>query len=371
MRRANNVSAKARKSGNTLAFPRLLLMPPVFLLAVLAGAMPALLPAAQARTNTPDTSPGNVDPAIGRKISPNSFRCEDFISGTVSKPNSRKKTADTSVVNLPWQETVDIETCDRIQRLSRLAMSTDETQAEFYIQRIPKEKLPPGFPDIPMLRVIFPQNVFFDTGKSTLRPEAEEIVNLIAGTLRNDVPDVTLFVAGHTDAIGSREYNQNLSIDRANNVAAQLLALDVGLAHVWRIGFGEDMPLRPNVDEASMGRNRRVEFLFAAKPEAIGQWLADMQLDGLCQGTSAEDTRQCKQTLALKPSYDVGEIAIQPAPTHAVTMTDRTRPIETANDNKGIAVRNRQGQTITVQATPKRTISIYPHSRTTSITLHH
>lgn len=182
---------------------------------------------------------------------------------------------------------------------------------------------------------------------------------------------MTLFVAGHTDAIGSREYNQNLSIDRANNVAAQLLALDVGLAHVWRIGFGEDMPLRPNVDEASMGRNRRVEFLFAAKPEAIGQWLADMQLDGLCQGTSAEDTRQCKQTLVLKPSYDVGEIAIQPAPTHAVTMTDRTRPIETANDNKGIAVKNRQGQTITVQATPKRTISIYPHSRTTSITLHH
>lgn len=307
---------------------------------------------------------------MGLKIDPNSFRCEDFIPKVRNESRSKKHAAPV-VMEMTWQETVEIENCDRIKRLAKLTEAQASMQPDFYVSRIPKEKLPPNFPDIPMLRVVFPQNVFFDTAKSELRPEAVDVVNLVAAVLRTDVPDVTLFVAGHTDSNGNRDYNQNLSVDRANSVAAQLLALDVGLAHVWRIGFGEDMPLVPNVDAEAMGHNRRVEFLLAAKPEAISQWLADMQLDGLCQGSTSEETENCKKNLVLKPQYDVGEIAINPAAQVDVSTGKKTRAINfNAEASKGIAVKNKQGQTITVDTVAKQTISIYPHSRTTSITIH-
>lgn len=227
------------------------------------------------------------------RIHPEQFDCNDYLSaGGVSQS---------------WQQMIQVEQCDRIKRLSRLSRTGVEPQ--FFIERIPREKLPPEVGvDVPLLRVVFPQRVFFDTAESGLRPEAREVVRVVSESLRQDVPDVALFVAGHTDVRGARAYNQGLSVDRANAVAEQILDQGVNLATVWRIGFGPDMPLVANTGPEGWGYNRRVEFLFAGSADAIAVWLADMQVDGLCSGASQRETAQCRRSLKLRADYEAVEI---------------------------------------------------------------
>jgi outer membrane protein OmpA-like peptidoglycan-associated protein len=236
------------------------------------------------------------------------FRCEDYLPS---------QSADAS-----WQGMMEVEHCDRIKRLA--ALTHTGARPEFFVQHIPKERLPSGFShDAPLLRVVFPERVFFDTAQATLRAEGLEVARIVADSLRKDVPDVTLFVAGHTDARGDRDYNQNLSVDRANIMAAAILQQDVRLAQVWRIGFGPDMPLVPNGPEG-WGFNRRVEFLFSSSPDAIAVWLSDMQLDGLCKGTSREQTSGCKKSLNLRGNYEATQLQLKPSSRQAVHPARKT-----------------------------------------------
>lgn len=209
-----------------------------------------------------------------------------------------------------WQSTVALEHCDRIKRLQRLSqILPPEERPQFFEAIIPRYRLPVDYgTDIPVLRVVFPDRVFFDTAKSTLRPEAYEIASIIADSLRREPPDVTMFVAGHADSRGESDFNEQLSIDRADAVATEIFRNGINLGTVWRIGFGEDMPLEAGEGEAVWGLNRRIEFLFSAKPEPIGAWLSDQQLPGLCQSRSAAESERCKSRLQLRPDYEAARV---------------------------------------------------------------
>jgi hypothetical protein len=122
--------------------------------------------------------------------------------------------------------------------------------------------------------VIFRDTVFFDFGKAELKPEAYAILNTIAGSLRLEPPDVTVFVAGHTDAIGSVNYNMELGLRRAKAVAVALARIGVNNSQIFLISFGKAVPIDTNDTEDGRAHNRRVEFLFAARPEPIAAWLA-------------------------------------------------------------------------------------------------
>jgi outer membrane protein OmpA-like peptidoglycan-associated protein len=206
---------------------------------------------------------------------------------------------------LDWRDTVAVEHCDRIKRLWSLASRTYYgTPPQFFDGYVSAAQLPTDISiSLPLLRVVFPERVFFDTARSELRPEAMEVVRVIAANLRMEPPDVVLFVAGHTDARGGRAYNQGLYVDRANAVADAILLEGVNVARVWRVGFGEDMPLRAGDDESAWGENRRVEFLFAARSEAVAVWLEDAQIDMLCQGRTAAEVDDCVNRLDLDTSY--------------------------------------------------------------------
>ena len=215
----------------------------------------------------------------------------------------------------PWQAFVRMEHCDRIKRLVRLSAELPPNrQPIFYEGVVPANRLPPGFGvDLPVLRVVFPDHVFFDTAQSRLRPEADPLVIIIAESLQREPPDVALFVAGHADKRGDAKYNEALSIDRANALAEAIFAQGVAYSSIWRIGFGEDMPLVPGDDEASLDQNRRIEFLFASKPEAVGIWMADQQLSELCQARSRVEAERCKAKLNLKRDYEAVEIIRRPS----------------------------------------------------------
>lgn len=204
-----------------------------------------------------------------------------------------------------WRDTLNVEHCDRIKRLWNIAsLSSYGAPPQFFDGHISARDLPADIRvDMPLLRVVFPERVFFDTAQSELRPEAREVVRIVARNLQLEPPDVVLFVAGHTDHRGDRDYNQRLSADRANAVADAILAEGVNVAKVWRVGFGEDMPLRAGDSESELGENRRVEFLFAARADAVAIWLADAQIDMLCQGHSSAEMNACVRRLDLRTDY--------------------------------------------------------------------
>lgn len=191
----------------------------------------------------------------------------------------------------------------RLRRLSEVLPS--EQRPRFYEGVVPASRLPSSFgTDLPVLRVVFPDRTFFDTGRSVLRPEARQVAMIIAESLRREPPDVAMFVAGHADRRGSDEANEVLSESRADAVARTIYRFGVSFTSIWRIGFGEDMPLQGGMTDADFALNRRVEFLFAARPEAVGVWLADQQFDELCHSTGAVGMDECRKNLAFREGYD-------------------------------------------------------------------
>lgn len=213
-----------------------------------------------------------------------------------------------------WKFTARLEHCDRIKRLTRLSETlAPDQRPRFYEGVVPASRLPSAFGvDLPVLRVVFPERTFFDTGKSNLRPEARRIAALVSESLRKEPADVAMFVAGHADIRGSDDQNEALSINRADAVARDIFQRGVNSTSIWRIGFGEDMPLFGGNTDADFALNRRVEFLFSAKPEVVAVWLADQQFGELCQSRSDVDSNACKSGLKFRDDYEAEKVDLNP-----------------------------------------------------------
>ncbi|HEX3581408.1 MAG TPA: OmpA family protein, partial [Thermoanaerobaculia bacterium] len=102
--------------------------------------------------------------------------------------------------------------------------------------------------------------IFFDTGKSTLKPGAKNTLAKIAEQLKGD-SDVRVSIEGHTDSVGSDEKNQELSEKRANAVRDYLVTNGVPAERVTAAGKGEADPVASNKTPAGRLQNRRVEMI--------------------------------------------------------------------------------------------------------------
>jgi outer membrane protein OmpA-like peptidoglycan-associated protein len=103
-------------------------------------------------------------------------------------------------------------------------------------------------------------DVLFDFNKYTLKPEARERLAKISGIVLA-YPDLKLEIEGHTDAIGSDEYNQTLSEKRADSVRGYLISSGVVPDHVTATGLGKANPVADNSTAAGRKLNRRVEMV--------------------------------------------------------------------------------------------------------------
>ncbi len=103
-------------------------------------------------------------------------------------------------------------------------------------------------------------DVLFDTGKATLRPGAREKLAKIAGIVMSH-PGLMLQVEGHTDSVGSEDYNQTLSEKRAASVRDYLVQQGVKDSTITAKGLGESMPVADNTNAAGRQLNRRVEMV--------------------------------------------------------------------------------------------------------------
>jgi outer membrane protein OmpA-like peptidoglycan-associated protein len=103
-------------------------------------------------------------------------------------------------------------------------------------------------------------DVLFDFNKYTLKPGAREKMAKVAGILLA-YPGLRLQLEGHTDSIGSDEYNVTLSQKRADSVRDYLVSQGVQSANVTAIGLGKDNPVASNDTNAGRQQNRRVEMV--------------------------------------------------------------------------------------------------------------
>ena len=103
--------------------------------------------------------------------------------------------------------------------------------------------------------------IYFDTGKSTIKPESAQAIGEIAKLLKAD-PGLKIFLVGHTDNQGGIESNIKLSQDRSEAVL-QALVRDHGIAatRLRSFGCGLFSPVASNETEDGRSKNRRVELV--------------------------------------------------------------------------------------------------------------
>jgi len=122
----------------------------------------------------------------------------------------------------------------------------------------PKPVAPP--PPAPVSeKVTFAADAFFDFDKSTLKPEATAKLDDLVSKTKGINLEVIIAV-GHTDSVGSDEYNQKLSIRRSEAVKAYLVSKGVEPNRVYTEGKGEKQPVADNKTTEGRAKNRRTEI---------------------------------------------------------------------------------------------------------------
>lgn len=110
-------------------------------------------------------------------------------------------------------------------------------------------------------------DALFKTGSSELQPQVREKLAKIAGIVSSR-PGLKLSVEGHTDSVGSDEYNQRLSEKRAQSARDYLVSQGVPANSIVSRGFGKTIPVESNDTPQGRQKNRRVELVVSG--EAIG-----------------------------------------------------------------------------------------------------
>ena len=103
------------------------------------------------------------------------------------------------------------------------------------------------------------ENVFFEFNKYELKSESFSELNRLINFI-NKNSGVKLEIGGHTDNVGTADYNKKLSEQRAKSVVAYLLAKGVEKSQLVAVGYGEVKPIEPNETKEGKAKNRRVEF---------------------------------------------------------------------------------------------------------------
>jgi OOP family OmpA-OmpF porin len=108
-------------------------------------------------------------------------------------------------------------------------------------------------------KVTFAADVLFDFDKSVVKPEGRSKLDDLANKVKSINLEVVIAI-GHADAIGSDEYNQKLSVRRAEAVKAYLITKGVETNRIYTEGKGEKQPVASNKTKEGRAKNRRTEI---------------------------------------------------------------------------------------------------------------
>ena len=146
------------------------------------------------------------------------------------------------------------------EEANRLRQQAEDDKAEFRAELLEQLNKVLETRDTARGLIVNMSDVLFDFGQSTLRPGAREKLAKISGIVLAH-PGLQLEVEGHTDSVGSEEYNQRLSENRATAVRDYLMQQGVSMNTIAARGLGEAVPVASNDNAAGRQQNRRVEMV--------------------------------------------------------------------------------------------------------------
>ncbi|MBX2797592.1 MAG: OmpA family protein [Myxococcales bacterium] len=110
-------------------------------------------------------------------------------------------------------------------------------------------------------RIVFDGKIRFAFDRADISPRSKRLLDRIARVIKQLEDVRRVVIQGHTDAVGSTTYNDDLSQRRADSVRKALIARGIDAELLRTRGFGERRPIAPNDTPAGRARNRRVEFV--------------------------------------------------------------------------------------------------------------
>jgi OOP family OmpA-OmpF porin len=109
--------------------------------------------------------------------------------------------------------------------------------------------------------VVIQADALFDFDKSVLRPDGRKSIDDALAKIKGT--DLEMVIAtGHTDSVGTPQYNQRLSERRAAAVKDYLVSKGIPASKVTTIGKGESQPVATNKTAEGRQKNRRVDIEF-------------------------------------------------------------------------------------------------------------
>jgi len=117
---------------------------------------------------------------------------------------------------------------------------------------------PPPAPKAVEKKIVL-RGINFDFDKSNIKPEFTPVLDEGVDILKAN-PDVKVVIGGHTDSIGTPEYNQKLSERRAQSVLDYFAKKGIDKNRMKAVGYGEAKPIADNKTKEGRALNRRVEL---------------------------------------------------------------------------------------------------------------
>jgi len=119
-------------------------------------------------------------------------------------------------------------------------------------------------PAAPATLVTIVLNVEFDTDKAVVKDKYRDEIKKVADFMKT-YPKTTAVIEGHTDNVGTAEYNQKLSDARANSVRQYLINnFGIKASRLTAVGYGLTKPIASNNTEEGRQENRRVQAVIKA-----------------------------------------------------------------------------------------------------------
>lgn len=159
-----------------------------------------------------------------------------------------------------------------IPKRNEYAMNVSATGYLFYSEHFALEslkKIATSFQlDVPLTpieigKTVVLKNIFYETDKFNIKPESEVELNKLVQFLAQN-PNIAIEISGHTDNVGSAEYNRTLSSNRAKTVYEYLISKGIAANRLSYSGYGFTKPIASNDTPEGRALNRRTEFKIVA-----------------------------------------------------------------------------------------------------------
>ncbi len=120
------------------------------------------------------------------------------------------------------------------------------------------------------LKLDIPSDISFDTGRADIKPDLRPVLDAFARGLQGQ-PQTEVRIIGHTDSTGTDEFNERLSLQRAQATRDYLAARGADPRQLMVAGRGEREPVADNASDAGRSRNRRVEIFLGERATAAAR----------------------------------------------------------------------------------------------------